>query len=325
VAEAPRRVFLTGALGFIGRAIADRLTAEGVEVRGVDVAADPERGVVAGDVRESGDWQRHAAGCDVVIHLAAILGFGGRHEDFWRINVLGTRNALDAAVAAGASRFVHTSSIVVFGDSFAGTVDERTPVQLTGRPYTDTKIASEQVVLQAHAAGEVPCTIVRPGDVYGPGSRPWVILPLEAIRRRQVVLPARGRGVLSPVYVDDLVDGYVRAAREPAALGQVIAVTGSRPVETREFFRHHFEWLGMRGPLGVPTPLALEMATAADAFYRLRGQPSEANPGAVRYLTRRGSISIDRARELLGYEPRVDLDEGMRRSREWAQAAGLLS
>jgi nucleoside-diphosphate-sugar epimerase len=151
-----------------------------------------------------------------------------------------------------------------------------------------------------------------------------VILPLEAIRRRQVVLPARGRGVLSPVYVDDLVEGYARAAREPAALGQVITVTGPRPVETREFFRHHFEWLGMRGPMAVPTPLALAMAGAADAFYRLRGRETEANPGAVRYLTRRGSISIERARELLGYEPRVSLEEGMRRSREWAQAAGLL-
>jgi nucleoside-diphosphate-sugar epimerase len=323
-AGAPRRVFLTGALGFIGRAIADRYAAEGVEVRGVDVTADPARDVVAGDVREPGDWQRHAEGCDVAIHLAAILGFGGRRDDFWRVNVLGTRNALDAAVAAGASRFVHTSSIVVFGDSFTGTVDERTPVRLTGSPYTDTKIASEQLVLQAHAAGELPCTIVRPGDVYGPASRPWVILPLEAIRRRQIVLPARGRGVLSPVYVDDLVEGYVRAAREPAALGQVITITGPGPVETREFFRHHFEWLGMRGPTAVPTPVALALAAIGDAFYRLRGQPSEANPGTARYMTRRGSISIDRARELLGYEPAVSLEEGMRRSREWAEAAGLL-
>ena len=108
----------------------------------------------------------------------------------------------------GATRFVHTSSIVVFGDEFTGEVDERTPVHGTGRPYTDTKIAGEQLVLQAHAAGELPCTVIRPGDVYGPASRPWVILPLEAIRRRQLVLPARGRGLISPVYVDDRVDMY---------------------------------------------------------------------------------------------------------------------
>jgi nucleoside-diphosphate-sugar epimerase len=324
VADAPRRVFVTGALGFIGRALADRLAAEGAEVTGVDVTADPARGVVAGDVAEPGDWQRHAEGCDVVFHLAAILGFGGRYEDFWRVNVVGTRNALDAAARGGAARFVHTSSIVVFGNDFTGRVDEGDPVRGTGRPYTDTKIAAEQVVLQAHAAGTLPCTVIRPGDVYGPRSRPWVVLPLEAIRRRQVVLPARGRGLVSPVYVDDLVDGYVRAAREPAAAGQVITVTGSDSVETREFFSHHFDWLGMRGPVVVPTAVAVGLASVGDALYRLRGQASEANPGAVRYLTRRGTISIDRARSLIGYEPAVGLDEGMRRTRAWAEEAGLL-
>ena len=146
MADAPRRVFITGALGFIGRLLAARYAAEGAEVRGVDVRADPELGVVAGDVTEPGDWQAHAEGCDLVLHLAAILGFGGRYEDFWRINVAGTRNALDAAVRGGATRFVHTSSIVVFGDEFTGEVDERTPVHGTGRPYTDTKIAGEQRV-----------------------------------------------------------------------------------------------------------------------------------------------------------------------------------
>jgi nucleoside-diphosphate-sugar epimerase len=324
VAEPVRRAFVTGALGFIGRALADRLAADGIEVTGVDVTPDPARGVIAGDVTQAGDWQRHAGGCDVIFHLAAVIGFGGRYEDFWRINAVGTRHALDAAAHAGVGRFVHTSSIVVFGNDFTGRVDERDPVRGTGRPYTDTKIAGEQIVLQAHAASEVECTVVRPGDVYGPRSQPWVVLPLEAIRRRQLVLPARGRGLVSPVYVDDLVEGYVRAAREPAAAGQVITVTGAESVTARDFFRHHFEWLGMRGPVGIPTAAALGLATAGDAFYRLRGQPSEANPGAVHYLTRRGTISIDRARSLLGYEPAVGLDEGMRRTRAWAEAEKLI-
>ena len=324
MADPPARVFITGALGFIGRALADRYAAEGAEVRGVDVTADRARGVVAGDVTEPGDWQEHAQGCDLVIHLAAILGFGGRHDEFWRVNVLGTRHALDAAVRGGARRFVHTSSIVVFGEDFPQQVDESHPVRPTGRPYTDTKIAAEQVVLEAHAAGEMPCTVIRPGDVYGPASRPWVVLPLEAIRRRQFVLPARGRGMFAPVYVDDLVEGYVRAAREPAAAGQVLTLSGAAAVETREFFSHHFEWLGMRGPLGAPTGLALAMVTVAEAAFRVRGRPTEANPGAVRYLARRGTYSIEKARSLVGYEPAVPLDEGMRRSRLWADAAGLI-
>jgi nucleoside-diphosphate-sugar epimerase len=259
-----------------------------------------------------------------VIHLAAILGFGGTIDEFWPVNVGGTRNALDAAIRGAAERFVHTSSIVVFGNDFTGVVDEDTPVRPTGSPYTDTKIAAEQLVLQAHAAGAIPVTVVRPGDVYGPGSRPWVVLTLEAVRRRQVALPAGGRGRISPVYVDDLVEGYVRAAREPAAAGRVLTITGAESVETRAFFRHHFEWLGRRGPPVIPTRLALTLAAANDALFRLRGRPSEANPAAVRYLTRRGSISIDQARALIGYEPRVSLEEGMRRSRAWAEAEGLL-
>jgi nucleoside-diphosphate-sugar epimerase len=317
-------VFLTGALGFIGRALADRYAAAGAEVRGVDLNGDPARGVVAGDVSEPGPWQRHAEGCDLVVHLAAILGFGGTLDQFWPVNVAGTRNALDAAVSGGAERFVHTSSIVVFGNDFTGTVDEDTPVRPTGSPYTDTKIAAEQLVLQAHAAGVIPVTIVRPGDVYGPGSRPWLVLTLEAIRRRQLALPAGGRGRISPVYVDDLVEGYIRAAREPAAVGQVLTITGPESVEAREFFRHQFDWLGRRGPPVLPTRVAVALAAANDAVYRLRGKPNEANPAAVRYFTRRGSISIERARALIGYEPAVSLEEGMRRSRVWAEAEGLL-
>jgi nucleoside-diphosphate-sugar epimerase len=325
VAEPPRRVFLTGALGFIGRALADRYRAEGAEVLGMDVSADPELAVVAGDVTEPGEWQEQARGCDLVIHLAAILGFGGHHDEFWRVNVLGTRHALDAAVRGGASRFVHTSSIVVFGLDFPDGVDEGHPVRTTGRPYTDTKIAAEQLVLQAHAAGEMECTVVRPGDVYGPRSRPWVVLPLEAIRRRQLVLPAGGRGIFSPAYVDNLVDGYLRAAADPAGVGQVFTISDGVGIETREFFRHHYDWLGMSGPPTVPTPVALGLATVGDAFYRLRGQPSEANPGAVRYLARKGTYSIEKARSVLGYEPQVGLEEGLERSRAWAESAGLLS
>jgi nucleoside-diphosphate-sugar epimerase len=318
------RVFLTGALGFIGRALADRYSAEGWEVRGMDLAADPARGVVAGDVTRPGDWQRHAEGCDVVIHLAARIGLGGTHDEYWPINVLATRLALDAAVRGGARRFVHTSSIVTFGNDFPDGVAESHPVRPTGAPYTDTKIASEQVVLAAHAAGELPCTIVRPGDVYGPGSRPWVVMILEAIRARQFVLPARGRGIFSPAYVDNLVDGFVLAASAEAAEGQVFTISDGRGVECREFFAHHHRWLGVKGPRTLPTRIVVALAAASERALRLAGRTTEVTPAAARYLARPGTYSIEKARSLLGYEPAVGLDEGLERSRAWAAEAGLL-
>jgi nucleoside-diphosphate-sugar epimerase len=249
---------------------------------------------------------------------------GGTHDEFWPVNVLATRLALDAAVRGGARRFVHTSSIVTFGNDFPDGVAESYPVHPTGVPYTDAKIASEQVVLAAHAAGELPCTIVRPGDVYGPGSRPWVVLVLEAIRARQFVLPAHGRGIFSPVYVDNLVDGYVLAASSPDAEGQVFTITDGIGVQTREFFAHHHRWLGVKGPRSLPTGAAVAIAGAAERALRLAGRETEANANAARYLARTGTYSIEKARTVLGYEPAMGLDEGLERSRAWAAGAGLL-
>jgi nucleoside-diphosphate-sugar epimerase len=319
------KVFVTGAGGFIGRAVAERLGSQGAEVVGVDFAADPERGVVAGDVSEAGSWQAAVAGADVVVHTAAIVSNAYDVDESWRVNVLGTRNVLDAAATAGVRRFVHISSVRAFSDlGFPDGVDEHHPVRPDGNPYVDTKIASEQVVLQAHAAGEVECAIVRPGDVYGPGSRPWTILPLEIIESNRFLLPAMGRGVFSPVYVDDLVSGLVLAAERPEAAGQVLTVSGSHGVPAKEFFGHYFRMLGKRGPLCLPTPLAVAAARVAGASERLRGNRTEINAASMLYLARPGSYSIEKARRLLGYEPAVGLDEGMRRTEAWLREQGLL-
>lgn len=323
VAPIAERVLITGALGFIGRALAERYLSDGAEVRGVDLTPDPDRGVIAGDVARAGPWQRHAEGCDLVIHAAATVSLR-RGPGFWEANVLGTRNALEAATRAGAARFLHISSVTVYGFDLPAEVNETHPVRPNGVPYVDTKIASEQVVLQAHAAGEVPCTIVRPGDVYGPGSRPWTILPVEEIAARRFVLPAMGRGVFTPVYIDNLVDGIVRAAAAPAAFGRVFNLTDGADLEARRFFAHYYSMLGRGRPWVAPTLVARELARLASAAGRARGAATEVTPAAVDYLCRRAGYSIDRARSALGYEPSIGLDEGMTRTESWLREARLI-
>jgi nucleoside-diphosphate-sugar epimerase len=319
------RVCITGASGFIGRVIAERWRALDAEVVGVDRVDDPKRGVVAGDVSRPGPWQQVAEGCDVVVHTAALVGMPSDESGFWDVNVRGTRLALEAARDAGSRRFVHLSSVVTFGLDFPDKVDERWPVKPTGVAYVDTKIASEQVVLQAHAAGEVEATVVRPGDVYGPGSRPWTVLPVEMLKARRLVLPARGRGIHSPVYVDDLVEGIVSAAGLDAAAGQVVTLSGGIGVPTREFFGHYARMLGRRGVPTVPTPVALAAAAAQDQVARIRGKVNEVTPNGVRYLAlRRGTYGIAKARELLGWAPAVALEEGMSRTEAWLRDEGLV-
>ena len=319
----PSRVFITGALGFIGRALGDHFRARGSELRGVDLHPDPARGCVYGDVSRAGDWQRAAEGCELVVHTAAILSMLGNAGPIWRVNVMGTRNALDAARTAGARRFVHLSSVTAFSFDFPDGVTEDHPVRCNGVPYVDTKVASEQVVLQAHAAGQVACTIVRPGDVYGPGARSWTVLPVEEIRRGRLLLPAMGRGVFSPVYLDDVVEGIGRAARRAEGAGQVFTISGGAGVPTADFFGHYARLLGKRIPV-APTPVARALAVAVGGATRLVGRESEVNAAVASYLSRKGTYSIEKARRMLGYEPGVDVPEGMRRTAEWLRREGLV-
>jgi nucleoside-diphosphate-sugar epimerase len=317
-----QRVFITGASGFIGAALAQRFAALGAEVRGVDVRADPARAIVAGDIAEPGDWQAHVDGCDLVIHTAAIVSMRGSDPGaVWRTNALGTRHVLDAARRAGAARVVHLSSVTVFGFAFPDGVDESYPTHPNGVPYVDTKIASEALVLRAHAAGETACTIVRPGDVYGPRSRPWTVLPVQELARRRFILPALGRGIFSPVYIDNLVDGIVRASG-PAGAGGVFTLTDGVGVTTREFFGYYARLLGRRLPV-LPTGAAAVLASAAALGARVGGQETEVNAAAARYLARTGTYAIDRARTELGYDPQVGLAEGMERTAAWLRAEGL--
>ena len=118
----------------------------------------------------------------------------------WKVNVKGTRDLLAACADAGVKRFVQLSSVAAYGFDFTETVTEDHPLCPMGNTYVDTKIASEHAVLACHASGRMDCTVVRPGDVYGPGSRPWVVLPLEMMRSGKFILPAHGQGVFSPVY-----------------------------------------------------------------------------------------------------------------------------
>ena len=317
------RVFITGASGFIGRALYERYQADGHEVRGCDLAPDPLRDIVTGDVAEPGPWQEHAAGCDLLIHTAATVSFRleGR-DDVWRSNVLGTRHALDAAERAQVARFVHFSSVTVFGLDFPDGVDERYPVRNTYVPYPDSKIASEQVVLQAQFEGRLAATIVRPGDVYGPRSRAWAVIPAQLIKARRFLLPGGGRGIHSPVYIDNLVDAVVLAAASAAAEGQVFTLSDGVGVPCREFFAPYAELVG-RKLITLPTPVAIGAAAVIQQLARCSEGDNDINPASARYMLRTGTYSIDKARRVLGWEPRVGVEEGLGRTVGWLREQGF--
>jgi len=308
-------VAVTGA-GFIGTAVCRRLDAEGHDVIGIDLdPAAAARVTAAGaqfrraDVADRGEIRRALDGAELVVHTAALLpGSGGMAESV-RVNVSGTENVCVAARDAGVARVVHLSSVAAWGYDFATDITEDEPLATrSSHPYIATKAASE-LVARRHGA-----TIVKPGDVYGPASHPWAVLPLELIKGRRLALPMRGRGLLTLVYVDDLVDCIHRALTVPEAEGRAFTAWDGRAVTAKEFFDHYARMLGRGGVPAVPTGL-LRLLT--------RLVPGVDADDLV-FLMRRATYPNARAREVLGWEPRVTLEEGMNRTEQWLREEGLL-
>ena len=312
---------VTGAAGFVGRALRAGLHARGWEVRGVDVRPGP--GVTVGDVCRPGAWTAALEGADLVVHATAATAEAGDHTAVWRVNVDGARTVLDEAVGAGIGRLLHLSSTVVHGRQFPDGVDESGAVRMTGNPYTDSMVAAEHQVLLDGAADRLPVTIVRAGDVYGPHSEQWTVRPVELMRRGLFVLLDGGNGVLSPTYVDDLVDGALAAATSAAAAGQVFHVTGGEAIAARDFFGRYADMLGTR-LRSLPASAAAALAAPVGLVSRAVGLQPPLSGRAVEYVTHPGTYSIAKAQQVLGWTPRVSLDEGMERTEQWLREAGLL-
>lgn len=323
----PKNVFITGANGFIGRSLLQRYLQLGCEVRGMDLKADPSVNVVAGDLTKPDSWKQHAQGCDLFINTAAVVSLAAEWETYRAISVEGVRHALDAAIAGGAERFVHFSSIAAMGPDYPPGADETAPVVIGDTYlYGVAKGASEHAVLAAHASGEMACTIIRPGDVYGPGSRAWLIEPLKMARAGQLLLPDKGQGIFTPVYIDDLLDGTMLAAGLPSGSGQIFILWGGEPVPCRTFFGHHWRWAGQKGhPPSIPLFAALKITQAVLLFNRKLKRKGEVTPDTMRMFARKGGFSGKKASERLGFEPRVSFEEGMRRSEAWLRDQGEIA
>ncbi len=226
-ARGPIDVLVTGSSGFVGSALARRLEDQGLSVVGADlrpgltptVGLDITDGARVHEVFERLRPRR-------VVHAAAIVDDRGALERFEAVNVRGTDHVVDACEAVEVERLVHVSSIVVLGLESPAHCDENTPLQpYTGAPYMDTKAISERRVRDAWAAGRVPAVVVRPGDVYGAGSDPWVRRPVEMMRKGMPVLVGGGRGLMAHCWIDNLVDGLVLALQARGVEGRVFHIT----------------------------------------------------------------------------------------------------
>ncbi|HVE68011.1 MAG TPA: NAD-dependent epimerase/dehydratase family protein [Solirubrobacteraceae bacterium] len=315
------RAFVTGGSGFIGGRLIERLRGEGWEVRGLarsdaSAAKVAERGAepVRGDLDDVAAMRAGGEGCEYAFHAAAALGEWGRREDFERGNVAGTRNALDAARAAGVRRFVHvgTEAALLAGQPLVD-VDETAPLRPDSKAlYPATKAQAEQAVRDANGDG-FETVVVRPRLVWGVGDT--TILPgvAAAVRSGRFRWIGGGGHLTSTTHVDNTVEGLVLGATKGRP-GGVYFVTDGEPVVFREFIAELLDTQGIAAPdKDAPEAVVRTLAPVLEAVWGALRRPG---PPPVTRLTywlsaQECTIDISLARRELGYDPVKTREQGM--------------
>jgi nucleoside-diphosphate-sugar epimerase len=319
---------ITGANGFIASHLAERLLLEGCQVRGTVRRPEAarwlaERGMdrVEADLLDRDSLARAAKGCGAVVHAAAWTGGPGLSpEQAWRTNVDGTGEVLAAAAAAGAARFIYISSVAVYGLNRSPVIDESAATPPVGQLYPDSKIAAEALV--RHSG--LPYVIVRPASTYGPRGTAWTVGPVEAIKHNQLTLLGRDDGLVTPGYIDNVVDGLWLTLTHPAALGDTFNLCDSVSVTYHEFYLAYARMLGRESLPTAPAWLArLARTWPANLARRMAGRQA-IGPWNLHFRCNPSRFSVDRAQRVLGYAPQVSFAEGMRRTEMWLRTAGYL-
>jgi nucleoside-diphosphate-sugar epimerase len=322
------RVLVTGVTGFVGGHLARRLEELGAAVVGSgrrieSVPALAASGVklCKADLRDAEAMGALVKSQDVVFHVAAWLGADRPiPEPAHAINVEATEQLVRLAAEAGVRRFVQVSTIAVYGAPPDGDVPVGWPLDTTARndEYGRTKALGEQAAARLCKELGIEVAIVRPGMVYGPGSRTWTAGMLKLVRKGTPVLFGAGDGHASPIYIDDLVDLLVLAGSHPAAAGQAFHAV-ERPSPWTEFFGFYSQMAG-RKLRKLPMWLASTLALASEKLPL--GLPLTRS--RLLHIKSKPVYRIDQGKKLLGWEPRTSLVDGMDRSAEWLREIGKL-
>jgi nucleoside-diphosphate-sugar epimerase len=326
-----RAAFVTGGSGFIGGALVHRLVADGWRVRGLarsdasaNVVADHGAEAVRGDLDDVAAMSAGMRGCDVTFHCAATLGEWGDRKSFEHGNVQGTRNVLEASRRAGVRRVVHvgTEAALLAGDPLV-MVDETAPLRPDSPAlYSSTKAQAEQEVIAA-ASDDLEALVVRPRLVWGPGDTTILPVIVEMVKSGRFAWIGGGHHMTSTTHVDNVIEGLVLAA-ENGASGAAYFVTDGEPIEFREFITRLLATQGVQAPKrSLPRGVARAVAGGGERLWSLLPLPGQPPVTRLAYWLSalETTIDISRARNELGYDPVITIDEGLRRLAESHAAA----
>ena len=328
------RALVTGGGGFVGRAIVGRLLKKDYAVRSFSRETYPELHTLGvemlqGDIANQQDVLRACQGCTIVFHVAAKAGIWGDYEDYYQVNVNGTRHVITACRELQISRLVYTSSpsVVFDGRDMEGVDESVSYAPHYKASYPETKARAERLVLSANDSS-LATVALRPHLVWGPRDN-HLIPGILSRQRRGRLRKIKGNSKLADfTYVDNVADAHLLAAERlrpgSAVSGRAFFISDGQPVPLWEFVDRILEAAGLAPVTRSISPQAAYLAGSLCELvyktFRLRGEPP-----MTRFLAEELSIAhwfnIHAAREELGYKPCVSTDEGLERLRQWLKKA----
>lgn len=309
-----KKVLITGAGGFIGSHLTERLIREGAQTRALVhynalgtwgwLDHSPLKDsveVIAGDISDFGSVQQAMQGVDIVFHLAALIAIPYSYvapRSYVNTNINGTLNVLQAARELGTERVLHTSTSEVYGTARYAPIDEAHPLQGQS-PYSASKIGADKIAESFFLSFQTPVTTVRPFNTFGPRQSARAVIPTiisQCLEQDHIHL-----GSLHPTrdmnFVGNTVDGFLKAAASPAALGETINLGSGREISIGD--------------------LAEKIASLIGKDIEISSEDQRKRPEKSEVL--RLIASNEKAQQLLNWEPAVSLEEGLQQTIDWLQ------
>ena len=318
---------VTGASGFTGSHLVRHLVRSGRQVRAL--VRTPERAaelsaagieLAVGDIRDPEALRRATAGVDVVYNIAALYRQAGLAKDTYRqVNAVAAGAIVEAAAASGVKRVVHCSTVGVHGDVEHPPANEDAPLK-PGDVYQETKLEGERLARAAGRRTGIPVTIVRPTGIYGPGDRRLLKL-FGGVARGRFPMLGNGKIYYHLTYIDDLVEGFRLCGEHPGAADRTYILAGGEVTTLNELVALVASVAGTKPPR---VHLPVWPVWIAGAACELLCAPFGIEPPLYRrrvdFYTKSRAFDIARARQEIGYAPRVGLKEGIATTLDWYRA-----
>lgn len=305
------RCIVTGAAGFIGNALIRRLVKERYEVIGLihkrkPINYEKKAKYIEGDITDIESIKPFFKDIDFVFHCAALVKDYGPKKLFYKINLEGTKNLVKISEEYKIKKFIFLSHVKYESEKSIS-------------HYSRTKELARQYLIDKYKQDGFPVIIIRPGNVYGPGATTWVLRPYKSIQKNRITLVENGNGIFQHTYIENLLDAIIASLNAPEALGETIDITdGDSSVTYSQYFNTLAK---IAGKPPIKRNMSKNMALFVGKFMvflnRVIGIEPWVTPMAVKILTNQHKFSIEKAKQILNYEPKIDYSIGIKLIEDW--------